>query len=206
LKRNYDTIAGIYDRLARLVFGNAQTNAQLYLLQAIPPLSHILIAGGGTGWILEEIANIHPSGLTITYIDASLKMVSLAKKRNVGKNAIAFIAAPVESVLLEGTYDVVLTPFFFDNFSQKSLEKIFLQIDQSLSPDCTWLYCDFNDTGLGWQRMLLKIMYVFFRSLCGIEATHLPDADALFSKFRYKEKVQETFMKGFISAVAYKRV
>ena len=84
LERNYDSIALIYDRLARLVYGRSLVNAQLYLLDAIPAEAHVLIVGGGTGWVLEEITKRHPSGLSIDYIDAASKMVALAKKGMLG--------------------------------------------------------------------------------------------------------------------------
>ncbi len=113
LKRSYDTIAFFYDRLARMAYGRALVNAQLYLLNSIPAGALILIAGGGTGWVLEEIAKIHPSGLTIDYVDASGKMIALAEKRNTGANKVTFITDPIQDVQFgQKEYDVVLTPSF----------------------------------------------------------------------------------------------
>lgn len=111
LKRNYDSIAWFYDGLSRLVFGNALIKAKLFLLDSIPSNSRLLIVGGGTGWVLEEIAKKHPSGLHITSIDASAKMVALARKRNAGANQVTFITSTIEDATLVATFDVVLTPF-----------------------------------------------------------------------------------------------
>jgi len=206
MKRNYDSIAWFYDRLSRLFFGNALVNAQLFLLQAIPAGARILIVGGGTGWILEEITKLHPSGLTITYVDASEKMIALSRKRNMGNNRVTFIAAPIETASMDGPYDVALTPFFLDNFKEGSLQKIATVIDKRLAPGGKWLYCDFQDTDIFWQKAVLKIMYVFFRVSCGIEATHLPDAAGCFSRLQYKMTVRKEFMKGFMAAEIYERV
>ncbi len=205
LKNNYDNIAWFYDRLSRSIFGNAQINAQLYLLHAIPPHTSIVIVGGGTGWILEEITRIHPSGLTITYIDASSKMMALAKKRNIGENKVTFIVSPVEEVVFDSKYDVALTPFFFDNFKDDSLQKIFAYIDAHLSNKSIWLYCDFQNTGNLWHGAVLKIMYVFFRLSCGIEAAHLPDIESCFIRHHYRSLAQKTFLKGFIVSGIYER-
>ena len=207
MKRNYDTIALFYDRLARLAYGKTLVNAQQYLLNAIPAGAHVLIAGGGTGWVLEEIAKIHPSGLTIDYIDISSKMISIAEKRNAGNNRVTFITAPVQDAPYGAEkYDVALTPFLFDNFTNNTLKKIFSIIDQQLSRDGIWLYCDFRDTGILWQKVLLKIMYLFFRLCCGIEASHLPDVASCFSSNHYKITRQRTYMKGFVVAAIYKRI
>jgi ubiquinone/menaquinone biosynthesis C-methylase UbiE len=162
VKRNYDSIAFIYDRLAGLVYGRALRDAQIYLVQTIPANAHVLILGGGTGWILEEIAKVHPGGLVIDYVDASAKMTALAAKRNYRQNQVNFITARVEE-LEHGVkqYDVVITPFLLDNFTDEMLGEIFPVIDKHLSNNGVWLYADFRNTDVAWQRSMLKIMYVF---------------------------------------------
>ena len=84
MSANYNNSAWFYDRLSRLVYGRALKNAQLFLLKFIPPDSKILIAGGGTGWILEEITRLHPEGLNITYVEIAPKMMALSKKEILG--------------------------------------------------------------------------------------------------------------------------
>ena len=204
--RNYDPIAGFYDGLAKLVYGKTLINAQLYLLSKIPAASHILIAGGGTGWVLEELARIHPSGLKIDFIDASPKMIALAKKRNAGSNTVKFITQRIQDMQFGmDKYDVVFTPFLFDNFTDQTLKSVFATINQQLGEGGIWLYCDFQDTGMGWQKLMLRVMYVFFRVCCGIEASRLPDAATLFSRYRFRKLEQRTYRKNFIIATLYKR-
>ena len=203
MKRSYDTIAFVYDRIARLVFGNTLLRAQQYLVTAIVPGSRILIVGGGTGWILEEISKIHPSGLSITYIDASARMVAIAQKRHAGANKVRFIPLPIEQVVIEGTYDIAFTPFFFDNFTEGNMQKIFASIDDSLRVNGLWLYCDFCNTDKYWQKKILSIMYFFFRASCGIEADRLPYVAASFIKHDYLVKGKTQFMNGFVESIIY---
>ena len=205
LKRSYDTIAWFYDRLSRLVYGSTLVKAQQFLLQAIPANSQILIVGGGTGWVLDEISKVHPSGLHITYIDASAKMIVLAKKRNVGSNKITFITSLVEDAPLAGRYDVILTPFLFDNFTEASMRRIFSLLDNHLAPNDIWLYSDFRDTSVFWQKAMLKIMYFFFRTACGIEASSLPATEACFEAHQYRIREQKAFLNGFIISTIYER-
>src|SRR3569833_2127388 len=108
---NYNNSAWFYDKLSRLIYGGALIKAQVYLLDNIPAGSKILIAGGGTGWILEEIAKLYPSGLKINYVEVSAKMIALSRKRISGENNVDFINAPVEDVPLPTDYDVVISPF-----------------------------------------------------------------------------------------------
>lgn len=206
MKHNYDTVAWCYDSFSRLVFGNAQVVAQVCLLSFIPQGSRILIAGGGAGWILEEIAKVHSSGLVITYIDASEKMVALAAQRNAGNNEIVFKAADVEDAMNNDEYDVVITPFLFDNFTQEKAGELFVAIDKHLGPQGLWLYCDFRRTGILWHRLLMKMMYAFFRICCGVKATQMPDMDSCFEQRHYVTVAQRSYMNGFITSLVYKKV
>src|SRR5271170_2803408 len=125
---NFNNSAWFYDKFSGLVYGRALINAQVYLLQYIPANANILIVGGGTGWILEEITKIHPSGLNITYVEIAEKMMTPSRKRNVGGNKVTFLNEPIEDVKDELIYDTVITPFLFDNFTEQTLQNVFSSI------------------------------------------------------------------------------
>jgi len=201
---NYNNSAWFYDRLSQLVYGKALVNAQVYLLQLIPENSNILIVGGGTGWILDEIAKIHPSGLQITYVEVALKMMALSKKRHIGNNQIVFVNKAIEDVQPLPDFDVVITPFLFDNFTEQMFKKIFGHIHSFLKPGCIWLNCDFQVKGKWWQSVLLKSMFLFFRIVCNVEAFKLPDIDQQFKQQGYKTIASQTFFGEFIIAEVYK--
>lgn len=204
LKHNYDTVASFYDGLARLVFGDSQVSAQRYLISSIPPDAHILIVGGGTGWILEEIANVHPSGLTITYIELSEKMLGRSRMRACGNNDVTFISGDAAGFIYKEQFDVVLTPFLFDNFNLVHAERMFAALDVTLRAGGYWLYCDFTDKAKKRHRLLLSAMYLFFRMCCGISATQLPDMRSMFQG-KYIAESESFFMDNFIGSVVYKK-
>jgi len=201
---NYNNSAWFYDRLSRLVYGKALIEAQVYLLQFIPANSSVLIVGGGTGWILEEITRIHPSGLNITYVEVAPKMMLLSKKRTIGLNEVVFINDAIENVKIADRFDVVITPFLFDNFTEQTLQQVFEHIDSMLKPGGIWLNCDFQISGRWWQKALLKSMFLFFRLICNIEASRLPDIEKQFKQFGYQTIEQQTFFGGFIISKVYK--
>ena len=202
---NYNNSAWFYDRLAGLVYGRALINAQVYLLQFAPPGSKILIAGGGTGWILEELTRLHPSGLTITYVEVAVNMMALSRKRNVGANQVNFITEAIENVALPGGFDVIITPFLFDNFTDKTLQKVFKHLHSQLKPGGLWLNTHFQLTGKWWQILLLKTMFAFFKLVCHIEASALPDIEKQFVQNNYSVVIQKTFFGEFITAKTYRK-
>ena len=202
---NYDNSAWFYDSLSRLVFGWALINAQVYLLKYIPPNTHILIAGGGTGWILEEITRIHPAGLHITYVEISAKMLARSKKRNYAENSVNFINQPVERIDTNHQFDIILTAFLFDNFSAKTTQKVFGHLTPLLKKEGLWLNTDFQLTGKWWQNVLTRSMLLFFKVLCKIESRVLPDIEKSFEINGYKATHHKTFFNGFISSNVYQR-
>lgn len=101
-------------------------------------------------------------------------------------------------------FDVVLTPFLFDNFTQSEADSVFTAIDGMLAAKGTWLYCDFRHTGKLWHSLLLKLMYLFFGLVCGVRAKQLPDM-GMFAGKRYKLNGREGFMSGFIVSEVYRK-
>ena len=205
MKGNYDNVAPFYDLLSNLVFGDSILQAQLLLVNAIPANSCVLIIGGGTGQILEEISKKYMSGLQITYVEISKKMISLSKKRSTGNNSVVFINHSISDVTFYQQFDVVITPFLFDNFSTRTTKVLFNKIDILLKPFGLWLFADFqlSEKNKLWQKWLLNFMYFFFRLLCGIEASHLPDTASLFKDHKYQLVSKQTFYGKFIYSSIY---
>lgn len=201
---SYDNVAPFYDSLSRLVYGDAIVKAHRFLVKAISANSKVLIAGGGSGRILEEITQIHSSGLCITYVEASGKMIELSKRKSTGNNKVVFINQPIQEASLLEEFDVIITPFLFDNFGEDTPGFVFEKLHPVLKPRGLWLFADFQVyRNNWWQKGMLKIMYLFFRIVCNIEATQLPDTNTPFVKHGYKIYSRQEFFKKFIYSVVY---
>lgn len=204
---DFNAVARGYDFMSRLVFGNALIDSQVILLKYIPPQSRILIVGGGTGWILEAIAKIHPAGLSITYVEVASSMITLSRKRNVGQNEVVFLHKPIEDYQTEQLYDVVITPFFFDLFIASKVNILFWGLDAKLKTGGLWLYTDFIPKKYQtrrWQKILLKAMYLFFGTLSKVDARELTNMDDYFEK-GYACVLQQWFYGKFIRSNMYRK-
>lgn len=213
MKNNYDNIARYYDLLSRMVFGSSQRDAQTALLSYIPAVSHVLIAGGGTGWILEAIAEKCPPGLHIYYVELSANMIAKAAKTNYLPNKVTFINQAIENFELAQTgltgVDVIITPFLFDNFKEERIPGLFQHLNTMLSPGGKWLFTDFHyqQHMPYWQQLLLNSMYLFFRILCAVEASALTNMLPLFQSHGYDRVYEQYYFRRFIwSAVFEKRL
>ncbi|MDQ6477507.1 class I SAM-dependent methyltransferase [Dyadobacter sp. LHD-138] len=204
---DFNAVARPYDFMSRLVFGNALIESQVSLLEHIPANSRILIAGGGTGWILEAIAKIHTSGLEITYVEVASSMITLSKRRNPGQNKVFFVHQPIESYQTDQLFDVIITPFLFDLFLKNKVQTLFYRLDNQLKTGGLWLYTDFipekYQTRL-WQKMLLKAMYLFFGIISKVDARALTDMDPYFEK-GYGTVIENWFYGKFIRSNIYQK-
>jgi len=206
---NYDKIAGHYDALSRLVFFKSQVNAQINQLQHIQENSHVLIVGGGTGWILEELSNIYPIGLKIVYVEISAKMIALSQKRNYKNNHVEFVNIGIEDFKTDVLFDVVLTPFLFDNFAEQRAAKVFAQLNEYLKKDGLWFLVDFSlnkTNGNWWKWLLLRWMYGFFKLLGIVEAHKLIDMNPYFFKASYLIVEERLYYGSFIKATIFRKI
>jgi len=199
----FNTIAPFYDHLANLVFGRSIQSSQKVFLNEIKDCSTILILGGGTGWLLKELLRVNRSGV-IYYIEASSKMIEVAKVAVKNDARVTFVHGTEDDIPALVKFDAVITSFYLDVFTQKSLCIAVRKIGKSLMPGAYWLAADFTSGVNRWQRLLLKVMYYFFRVVTQIEPNHLPDWQCEICKAGFREQKSGTFCNEFILSILYK--
>lgn len=204
---NYDKIAKHYDFLSRLVFFKSQVNAQINQLKYIPKNSQILIVGGGTGWILEEITKIQPSGLHIFYVEASVKMTALSKQKNSGSNIVEFFTQDIKDFATQNTFDIILTPFLFDNFKVNDAKSAFNKLHDTLKDNGLWFFTDFNVQGKSslWKLLFIKFMYQFFTLFKIIDTQNLVNTAPYFEEKNYSIIDSKLYYNTFIEAIVYRK-
>ncbi|WP_443937741.1 class I SAM-dependent methyltransferase [Pedobacter sp. MW01-1-1] len=206
-KNNYDKVAGFYDSLSSVVFFRSQREAQIRQLNYLSSGNRILIVGGGTGWILEEIAKKSLQDLRIVYVEISEKMIEISKKRNLTSLKVDFVNQAIEDVDSDASFDVVLTPFLFDNFKAEKASFVFWKLDKMLNKKGLWLFVDFNlsKKGKWWKLSLLKLMYSFFKVFSHVEATSLLNMAPYFQEAKYIARQSQSFYGDFIQALVYEK-
>lgn len=195
---DFNSVALYYDRLARVVFGKSIVRAQTEFLHHIQSHSNILILGGGSGWILEEISK-RTTHCQIWYIDASGKMISMTRKRNTASNKIIFIHGTEKDIPDGMIFDVVITNFYFDMFEEVGVEKQIQLISHFTSATSCWFVADFINTKW-WHTILLKIMYAFFKMTANIGTSSLPDWELAFHNNGCSTLDSKVFYAGFIKS------
>lgn len=200
---NFDSVARFYDRLAKLVFGNTLIDAQLHFLNRIPSNGEVLILGGGSGELLEHLLRVQPN-CKVCYIDASEKMITLARNRVGSHEGITFIHGTEKSTPQALQVDVVITNFYLDLFTIESLRQVIRTIKAHMKPGGIWLVTDFVKTNRVLDNALLRAMYWFFKITTRIEASDLTDWRAVLRN-HFAEPESKSFRKGFVRSSLFRQ-
>ncbi|MBL3657737.1 class I SAM-dependent methyltransferase [Fulvivirga sediminis] len=203
MKNNFNLIAPIYDVLSWMVYGKELLRAQVEYLNVIPAGAKVLIIGGGTGACLESLNKLNIP-LEIIYLEASSAMIERARRRGPLENLCINYQLGTEADL-RGDFDVILTFFFLDLFSESNLKKIIQALYRSLKRDGIWLMADFRNTETLWQKQLIKVMYYFFRIVSRIEANGLLDLQEYLSHQPLRLINKKLFFHGMVASHLYRK-
>ena len=204
----FDRVAWCYDALAGLVFGPALEKAQRAALAGLPTgAPHVLILGGGTGWDLTELLRCRPQA-TVLYLEASRNMLARARTRLLREQPQA--AAQVEfrhgtQDYLHSTdcFDAVVTFFVLDCLSSAEFAPALARLWAAQRPGAPWLLADFRSAQRGWRRVLLTLMYAFFRLTTGLRARELPDLRRALRSLGLEPTRSATFFAGAVEAIVF---
>ncbi|MEJ1239126.1 class I SAM-dependent methyltransferase [Chryseolinea sp. T2] len=202
---SYESIAGVYDRLARMVYGSAIRKSQLVHLKELKQSNEILILGGGTGWFLEELLKVNSSA-TVLYLEASEKMIAMAKKKisDADSRRVSFVHGTEKAVFQIDHFDAVVINFFADMFPSDELYQVIGRLRDVLKPGGRLLCTDFvNDTA--WQAMLLRVMYIFFGMATGLTTKRLAPWRSIIAELGFKRLCSSAFWGSFIFSELYKK-
>ncbi|HEY8513383.1 MAG TPA: class I SAM-dependent methyltransferase [Cyclobacteriaceae bacterium] len=200
-KSNFDNVAWFYDPLVRIVFGKQMRMSQIRFLDTISPGSTVLILGGGTGWILDELF-ARTGDCTVYYVESSRSMLDRATKHGRGFN-VRFIPGGWEG-LPDVEFDAVITHYFLDLFTNHTLQRVCDAISARVKRGGTWLVSDFVQSRT-WHRIMLWIMYRFFGITCGIEAAQLPAWEGHVARTGFVLRSYDFFYGGFMKSARFVR-
>lgn len=202
MKNDFNRVAWIYDRLGKLVFGKSINQAQTAFLKEIPNNARVLIVGGGTGWILKALDELNKP-FNVVFVDLSVKMIQKAEERLPFKNLqVTFKAESYENQL--GDFDVIITNFFLDVFSEEHLPLVIASLKFRLRNKGIWLVTDFEKDAGWWQDILISIMYIFFKLTVNLEGKRLLDYSHWLKNNDLNEISSRKFHHGMIKSSVYK--
>ena len=211
---SFDAIAPWYRTLEWIAFGDALQRCRVACLGEIAAPQRALVVGEGNGRFLCELLRLHP-GVEVDCIDASERMLQLARKRVEGElgdrgERVRFLHQDITSWSLpQHQYDLVVTHFVLDCFPEAALAEITKKLALAVTADANWLLADFCVPHKGMARLRargwLTAMYLFFRLTAGIDAGQLIDATPFMRAEGFALALRHLFRNGMLKSEVWCR-
>jgi ubiquinone/menaquinone biosynthesis C-methylase UbiE len=187
---SFDTLAPYYRWMEVVLAGDKLQRCRFAYLDDLPAPHNILLLGEGHGRSLVGYRRRF-AGAQITCVDASAGMLDQARRQlerhGLKADRVEFIHADILNwEPPQNHYDLVVTNFFLDCFRADQLEQIIAKLAASLPPTAIWLNADFQIPAAGWRRVrsrvIVWLLYLFFRIVTRLPARTLPKPDPLLAK------------------------
>ncbi len=113
-------------------------------------------------------------------MEHSKNMMVRARKRKSSHLKINFYHLSILDLEKAG-YDIVITNFFFDQFSVSKANLILQHLKPKLKPNGLLIFSDFISTNHLWDSLINRTMYTFFQLTAQIRTNSFPPYNTLFS-------------------------
>jgi ubiquinone/menaquinone biosynthesis C-methylase UbiE len=212
---SFDSIAPAYSTLETIAFSGALHRARVACLDEIGTPRRALIVGEGNGRFLCELLRRYPK-VEIDCVDESRRMLELARERierrlPTDTTHVRFLQHDITSWMPpEASYDLIVTHFFLDCFSENRVADIVNRLSRAATPNATWLLADFCMPAGAFARiragLWLAAMYRFFRFTSGIEARALDDPSPFLRTAGFALATQHLFRGGMVKSELWRRM
>ena len=196
----YNRIARSYYPLVKIVFGNKLLEIQKQLLKLKLPDQNMLILGGGNGEILPFLFENCPQ-LSIDYVEASSKMLEMAKANASPQQKVSFIHS--DKIPQDKIYSNYYFPFVLDCFNENELKELIDQLKQQKHSHHLYII-DFYKAQSIKNKLVLKLSILFFQLTTKHRNSGLIDVFKYVDDQAYKELKTCYLSNKFIKASYFK--
>jgi len=200
---NFDRLAPFYRAMELFTAGGKLQRCRMAFLEDIPVPRRILLAGEGHGRFLPECVRKFPEA-AITVVDASKRMLDLSGRARATHRVDYIHTDILEWEIPDGSYDLIVTHFFLDCFTAEELPRVIGKLVSAATPEADWLVADFEIAPSGiakWRsRVILWMLYTFFRVVGGLKADTLIAPDALLESMGFQKKGRRSYEWGLLKS------
>jgi ubiquinone/menaquinone biosynthesis C-methylase UbiE len=208
-RMNCDRIAPYYESLEHLSFGKSLERRRFAFLEETRTSQRAIVCGGGDGRFLARLLRTN-SKVQIDFVDISPRMIELAERRVAGmgrayRDRVRFHVGDVcEFQARSEAYDLIVTNFFLDCFSDTELANVVTRLAGWGSPRGRWLVSDFCEADGAirhlWTSAIIRGVYGAFRITTGLRVTSLANYMAALARVGYRLRHEETALGGLLQS------
>lgn len=210
---SFDRLAPIYRAMELVLAGEKLQRCRLAYLEQLPQIRRALLLGEGHGRFIVPLLKRHPD-LEVVCVEASAGMLARTRKvlarSGVDTSRVTLIHADVFAWQPSGgLFDLIVTQFFLDCFTPEQVVSLTEKLAAVSAPDARWLVADFQVPDQGWWRwrakVILEMMYVFFRVVTRLPAKHLANPDPCLREQGFQLSERRLFEWGLLRSDLWQR-
>jgi SAM-dependent methyltransferase len=181
---NCDQLAPYYQPLEYAFFGRSLEHRRFSFLLEMAGSRRALVCGGGDGRFLARLLRFNPH-IAVDFVDASPVMTSLAERRiaGMGHRSLCRVHFNVCDIREfdpgETRYDLIVTHFFLDCFSDEEIHFLISRLLRWMLPGGQWIVSEFREAdglfGRLWTGAVIRSLYAAFRISTGLRVARLPN-------------------------------
>ena len=204
---NCNRIAPYYETLEHLAFGRSLERSRFAFLEQITTAQRAILCGGGDGRFLAALLRVN-SQVEVDYVELSSRMIELAETRvtrmgDAIRKRVRFREGDVRKFepRAEG-YDLIVTHFFLDCFSDEELPIIVGRLAKWGTPGARWIVSEFREGETPVSRILtravIRLLYAGFKLTTGLRIIRLPDYMAALADQGFVLSSQHALLGGLL--------
>jgi cyclopropane fatty-acyl-phospholipid synthase-like methyltransferase len=212
---NCDFVAPYYQALEYVSFGKSLERRRWAFLSAATNSRNALLCGGGDGRFLARLLRAN-SGVRVDFVDLSPKMVDLAERRITAmgrafRARVRFHVADLRTFEPSpGTYDLVVTHFFLDCFSDSEVADLAVTLASWTVPQAQWIVSEFEQAqgrfAELWTNLVVRALYAAFRVSTNLQVTRLPRYEDALSSAGFHLQRREQALGGLLRSSLWQRL
>lgn len=211
---SFERLAPHYLAMEAVLAGGILQRSRTWFLDATKDRRHALLLGEGPGRFAVELLRSNPlvrvvciekSGGMIREAQAHLARQGLDTSRVRFEERDALAWTPPRD-----TFDLVVTHFFLDCFRSEELGTLIPKVAEGATRRARWLLADFHRPDRGWRkwraRVILAVMYAFFRVAAGLSASSLTPPDPFLLSAGFSLVKRRLANAGLVSSDLWERI
>lgn len=209
-----DLIAPWYEPVEHLCFGKALERRRNFFLSELSSARHALSCGEGDGRFSAALLQSNPQ-VGVTAVDASIKMVELARRRvaRMGtdpRSRAEYHCADIHSFQPRHPQcDLIATHFFLDCFTTEEAAAVVHRIASWAAPRARWVVSEFEQPSGPvahlWTGAVIRSLYAAFRVTTGLRVTHLPNYRPTLRSAGFTLQKQDHALGGLLVSELWER-
>jgi ubiquinone/menaquinone biosynthesis C-methylase UbiE len=211
VKTDFSRVARAYRWMEYASFGTLLERTRFFRIAMLQNSRRALVLGDGDGRFLERLARANPE-FAADSVDFSPGMIRLARSRvdRVGARVDWHQADALLWTPPHAEYDLIVTHFFLDCFSDHDVQRLIGRLIPYLSPGGMWINSDFAVPARGWMRwpsrIIIRGLYAAFFLLAGLRTQRLPDDVSALESAGLTLEHRDTLAGGLLKSEVWRKL